>query len=113
MIRRPPRSTRTYTRFPYTTLFRSALPRRRRRLRALAADPRPPPGTGADPGALQLRPALADDPARLPGVRRLPGLLDPDRRRRGAQQRPLPALPRAQDEARPAAVGNSRAVRPG
>src|SRR3546814_3967787 len=25
MIRRPPRSTRTYTRFPYTTLFRSAL----------------------------------------------------------------------------------------
>src|SRR3546814_14996846 len=23
MIRRPPRSTRTYTRFPYTTLFRS------------------------------------------------------------------------------------------
>src|SRR3546814_1966976 len=24
MIRRPPRSTRTYTRFPYTTLFRSA-----------------------------------------------------------------------------------------
>src|SRR3546814_10723508 len=26
MIRRPPRSTRTYTLFPYTTLFRSALP---------------------------------------------------------------------------------------
>src|SRR3546814_10373960 len=25
MIRRPPRSTRTYTRFPYTTLFRSYL----------------------------------------------------------------------------------------
>src|SRR3546814_7616871 len=24
MIRRPPRSTRTYTRFPYTSLFRSA-----------------------------------------------------------------------------------------
>src|SRR3546814_18098836 len=24
MIRRPPRSTRTYTRFPYTTLFRSS-----------------------------------------------------------------------------------------
>src|SRR3546814_3759859 len=38
MIRRPPRSTRTDTLFPYTTLFRSArnlrlplLPRRRRR----------------------------------------------------------------------------------
>src|SRR3546814_7383075 len=26
MIRRPPRSTRTYTLFPYTTLFRSKLP---------------------------------------------------------------------------------------
>src|SRR3546814_6671416 len=26
MIRRPPRSTRTYTLFPYTTLFRSADP---------------------------------------------------------------------------------------
>src|SRR3546814_6273540 len=25
MIRRPPRSTRTYTLFPYTTLFRSSL----------------------------------------------------------------------------------------
>src|SRR3546814_9960060 len=33
MIRRPPRSTRTDTRFPYTTLFRS--PRRRRCRRAL------------------------------------------------------------------------------
>src|SRR3546814_20902497 len=26
MIRRPPRSTRTYTLFPYTTLFRSSMP---------------------------------------------------------------------------------------
>src|SRR3546814_13175386 len=26
MIRRPPRSTRTYTLFPYTTLFRSDMP---------------------------------------------------------------------------------------
>src|SRR3546814_1662053 len=31
MIRRPPRSTRTDTLFPYTTLFRSALSRRPRR----------------------------------------------------------------------------------
>src|SRR3546814_20848979 len=31
MIRRPPRSTRTDTLFPYTTLFRSEGPRRRRR----------------------------------------------------------------------------------
>src|SRR3546814_6782206 len=29
MIRRPPRSTRTYTLFPYTTLFRSQRARRR------------------------------------------------------------------------------------
>src|SRR3546814_1533703 len=47
MIRRPPRSTRTDTLFPYTTLFRSALPcaprphRRRRsgRIRSSAAWP--------------------------------------------------------------------------
>src|SRR3546814_10154866 len=32
MIRRPPRSTRTDTLFPYTTLFRSGLPRPRRHL---------------------------------------------------------------------------------
>src|SRR3546814_1360783 len=32
MIRRPPRSTRTDTLFPYTTLFRSSLDRCRRRL---------------------------------------------------------------------------------
>src|SRR3546814_14188842 len=31
MIRRPPRSTRTDTRFPYTTLFRSVPPDRRSR----------------------------------------------------------------------------------
>src|SRR3546814_13484923 len=33
MIRRPPRSTRTYTLFPYTTLFRSALAPRLPRVR--------------------------------------------------------------------------------
>src|SRR3546814_14278095 len=31
MIRRPPRSTRTDTLFPYTTLFRSAVPKQRGR----------------------------------------------------------------------------------
>src|SRR3546814_1004031 len=57
MIRRPPRSTRTDTLFPYTTLFRSApspaphgpggdpAPRARRRGRSGA----PPPGRGAPP----------------------------------------------------------------
>src|SRR3546814_11929729 len=40
MIRRPPRSTRTDTLFPYTTLFRSALLRRgdARRIGALHAE---------------------------------------------------------------------------
>src|SRR3546814_10863974 len=32
MIRRPPRSTRTYTRFPYTTLFRSRMKRSVKRI---------------------------------------------------------------------------------
>src|SRR3546814_16978280 len=34
MLRRPPRSTRTDTLFPYTTLFRSAVNRENKRLRA-------------------------------------------------------------------------------
>src|SRR3546814_7945774 len=36
MIRRPPRSTRTDTLFPYTTLFRSILSRQRKLCRAPA-----------------------------------------------------------------------------
>src|SRR3546814_20183320 len=40
MIRRPPRSTRTYTLFPYTTLFRSIQIGRWRRRRAPPLDPR-------------------------------------------------------------------------
>src|SRR3546814_14335406 len=44
MIRLPPRSTRTDTLFPYTTLFRSALPLFRRRLSGWGKEPlrRPP-----------------------------------------------------------------------
>src|SRR3546814_15830793 len=50
MMRLPPRSTRTDTLFPYTTLFRS-------QVRILAAEPRPRAGTDRqhDP-ARQLRP---------------------------------------------------------
>src|SRR3546814_3384765 len=55
MIRRPPRSTRTDTLFPYTTLFRSARRRRgdrtaaaRQRLAAAEAD-----GVCAGPGILR------------------------------------------------------------
>src|SRR3546814_5783470 len=56
MIRRPPRSTRTDTLFPYTTLFRSAVDRLRpahaRRARALrrpGQEPRDRRGPGAQP----------------------------------------------------------------
>src|SRR3546814_7823811 len=38
MIRRPPRSTRTDTLFPYTTLFRSSAPARRWSSGAVAAE---------------------------------------------------------------------------
>src|SRR3546814_6941264 len=79
MIRRPPRSTRTDTLFPYTTLFRS--PGRRR---SSAGAGRPAPGGdaarpgGRDPGgAVVPRGAGADlgasrpgaDPAGLPDAR--------------------------------------------
>src|SRR3546814_3332008 len=47
MIRRPPRSTRTDTLFPYTTLFRSDLWRRRHRRRG--ARPRHDPRAGPAP----------------------------------------------------------------
>src|SRR3546814_17062177 len=56
MIRRPPRSTRTDTLFPYTTLFRSSLPPRARRFagagRYIAWTPRRTP---------------AENPHRFPG----------------------------------------------
>src|SRR3546814_4427764 len=39
MIRRPPRSTRTYTLFPYTTLFRSSLPYKTALLTTIPIDP--------------------------------------------------------------------------
>src|SRR3546814_1031342 len=43
MIRRPPRSTRTDTLFPYTTLFRSAPPLARRITMSLCGNATPPP----------------------------------------------------------------------
>src|SRR3546814_14259523 len=46
-IRRPPRSTRTDTLFPYTTLFRSHV--RRGGRRAVPRNPRPVPGPAGDP----------------------------------------------------------------
>src|SRR3546814_20873315 len=53
MIRRPPRSTRTDTLFPYTTLFRSDHERTRRAHQTLRTGPGTDPATGpvATPGA--------------------------------------------------------------
>src|SRR3546814_5843876 len=79
MIRRPPRTTRTDTLFPYTTLFRSGCrrvhhPRPRTEERRPARRARGP----ADPDR-RLAPAAARRPARprrlqgLPGGDRLPG----------------------------------------
>src|SRR3546814_3722739 len=64
MIRRPPRSTRTDTLFPYTTLFRA---RRRPRPRAKACRlmARTKPWLESHPHGLYVRPAdLWIDPAR-------------------------------------------------
>src|SRR3546814_5947050 len=54
MIRRPPRSTRTDTLFPYTTLFRSHTRRDRRRQPTRATGPEPGPA-GASPRAAPIR----------------------------------------------------------
>src|SRR3546814_5274981 len=70
MIRRPPRSTRTATLFPYTTLFRS----RRRALHG-ANDPR----CARRPERVRSRPG---GPARGDGRPRPPGAPDPARLRR-------------------------------
>src|SRR3546814_9549465 len=50
MIRRPPRSTRTYTLFPYTTLFRSLLAQLADRS-GMMISPTAPEAAGADFGA--------------------------------------------------------------
>src|SRR3546814_7102057 len=68
MIRRPPRSTRTDTLFPYTTLFRSAIRRRSGALpvlpdAALPAQHRRHGGHGT-PGALSQGAAGAVPPRR-------------------------------------------------
>src|SRR3546814_15895133 len=89
MIRRPPRSTRTDTLFPYTTLFRSDDPRRilHRRL------PRQPGDAELDGHGQRLAP-----PAQTVGVQPrdqcrayLPGSLRPDARSR-APAPPPPGL---------------------
>src|SRR3546814_20667549 len=65
MIRRPPRSTRTDTLFPYTTLFRSLVP--------LDGDPVPAATLGVVKG-------FVGEPVELLEIARRPHLGDPDAR---------------------------------
>src|SRR3546814_6240242 len=64
MIRRPPRSTRTDTLFPYTTLFRSPRGRARRHRAEARRDRRgrPQPALAPYPGAVELPREHARDP---------------------------------------------------
>src|SRR3546814_6714516 len=96
MIRRPPRSTRTDTLFPYTTLFRSRL-RRRRLAHARVPRPRGLP-QGEDRRVLRLRAGQMPADGRGQGAdrRRRHRLLPADqvdrdlrhRRRGGVRRRP-------------------------
>src|SRR3546814_15573799 len=69
MIRRPPRSTRTDTLFPYTTLFRSEPARHFARPRPQDPAQRPAVLCGAEP-RLHLRPSPASDAVRASGAGR-------------------------------------------
>src|SRR3546814_3906576 len=57
MIRRPPRSTRTDTLFPYTTLFRSPVEAACGERRGAAVDPRPDLGPSQAPRRIPEREA--------------------------------------------------------
>src|SRR3546814_10297381 len=74
MIRRPPRSTRTDTLFPFTTLFRSALDLEQPFTRTLVVD-------GAIEAYLIRRELLADDHRRIALLVHLEHLLEHRRAR--------------------------------
>src|SRR3546814_20753834 len=83
MIRRPPRSTRTDTLFPYTTRFRSLLHQRCRARSSLPTLLVALPASGCHGGALEQRRGLID-PAGLRSVAAgdavgLPLLVEPRR----------------------------------
>src|SRR3546814_12004095 len=82
MLRRPPRSTRTDTLFPYTTLFRSA-----KAARPLLSRPAPLRAAAARP---QVPGALPPPGRRMRGVRQSPRGARP-RRLRGGERRALSA----------------------
>src|SRR3546814_3045438 len=77
MIRRPPRSTRTDTLFPYTTLFRSRRPGLRDDRRRTRASGDPVRCRGRNRWPVQPR----QDDSRQGGVPRNPALLPPSHRR--------------------------------
>src|SRR3546814_9061056 len=70
MIRPPPRSTRTDTLFPYTTLFLSSPARRRARSRAPRGSSRAHIGGGNDARAARRRPAARRATGSSPPSRR-------------------------------------------
>src|SRR3546814_4224890 len=73
MVRRPPRSTRTDTLFPYTTLFRAAAPLSQDRFRPLRADDARQPGGCRAAAGGSRRDGLAPEQHRIyarPGGRR-------------------------------------------
>src|SRR3546814_4118243 len=74
MIRRPPRSTRTHTRLPYTTLFRSGRTRRRAELLGRGAPARQRRAAG---GECIFRALLRYRPAAPARARRVPHRLAP------------------------------------
>src|SRR3546814_11197949 len=86
MIRRPPRSTRTDTLFPYTTLFRSLSP-------PGLCWPHPRPHAGPAPGG-RLALAAAPAPAPLVSPADLPAARHPGRAPRRAVAPPPEALRR-------------------
>src|SRR3546814_8410876 len=80
MIRRPPRSTRTDTLFPYTTLFRSpAGADRASRLRAGRFDPDGRARASHD--SLRAQPDLPEEAARAAARARRPAVRELDARR--------------------------------
>src|SRR3546814_8035635 len=93
MIRRPPRSTRTATLFPYTTLFRSAVRRLPRRAAHLWRDPARPVLSGSPPPQKSGR--AQGGPAAAGHCRGRPFPLRRETQFWGGE-RPLPILPVAQ-----------------
>src|SRR3546814_20928226 len=96
MIRRPPRSTRTDTLFPYTTLFRSLPPPDDGRGAAACARAGRPPGAPHAPPPQPARAAAAAWPAARPPAHHPPL----DRARRPADRPRLEQAPRQAAAAR-------------